>query len=142
MRCRIPLAVLEAHRRCAAPVREDARFLAAGGRESRRPGYIHLRGFIDRFDRVLPEQVIAPGNEIVEVLHDHRFLVRHRAQPGDQVRVERIIPPPLNLVAEFGIIFATSQAAQQPLDALALILGPCPLEEWLGYPVALGNGVV
>ena len=48
--------------------------------------------------RVLAEQVVAPGDQVVEVLHHDRLLVGDRAVGGDAVRLERVGAPVEHLV--------------------------------------------
>ncbi len=47
----------------------------------------------DAFERVLSKQVIAPGNQIVDVLHDDPFHVRHRPVSCDQMRLKWVLTP-------------------------------------------------
>ena len=54
--------------------------------------------FVDRFHRVLLEQLIAPGNQIVDILHNHVFLIGNEAHASDEVWVEGILPPLFNLI--------------------------------------------
>ena len=61
---------------------------------------IQLGRLVDRFHRVLAEQLIAPGDEVVEVLHHDRRLVRGRSQSREEMWIERVLAPLLDLVFE------------------------------------------
>ena len=45
----------------------------------------------DRFPGEFGEQHVAPGDQHVQILHQGRFLIRPDPQPGDRVRIERIV---------------------------------------------------
>ena len=61
---------------------------------------VDLRRFLDRLHRVAPEQLVAPLDEVVDVLHHHRLLIGGDAKPGDHVRRERLLPPGRQLTAD------------------------------------------
>ena len=62
---------------------------------------IDLGRLVDRFDRILAEQLVSPRDQVINVLHDDRFLVGRDAVAGNQVRVEWILLPLHYLVLEF-----------------------------------------
>jgi hypothetical protein len=52
---------------------------------------VALRGFIDRFNRVLLEQIVTPGNQVIQIFHDHVVLISQVARSRDCVRLERFV---------------------------------------------------
>ena len=63
------------------------------GPEQVRGQHVDLRGLVERLDRVLAEQEVAPRDEVVEILHDDVHLVGEIAAAGDHVRLERLVAP-------------------------------------------------
>jgi hypothetical protein len=55
--------------------------------------HIELRGLVDGLERILPKERVRPGDQVVQVLHHHVFLVRGDALACDQVRLEGIVTP-------------------------------------------------
>jgi len=53
--------------------------------------HVEHRRLVERLHRELGEQAVAPVKQIVDVAHDDRALARAGTQPGDRVRVERIV---------------------------------------------------
>jgi hypothetical protein len=52
---------------------------------------VELGGLVDLLDGVPPEELVAPGDEVVDVAHDGGLLVGRQPQLGDVVRVERVL---------------------------------------------------
>ena len=105
---------------------------------------VELRRLVDALHAVLAEEVIAPGDQVVQVLHHHRLLVGDRAVVGDAMRLERVRSPVEHLILESllspGAEIArharvAGQHAHDVLDALLDVLWIGRLEERLGDPV-------
>ena len=66
-----------------------------------------MRRLVEGFDGVPAEQLVGPGDEVVDILHHHRFLIGADAEAGDDVRVEWRLSPLVDLFAE--LIFFLAQ---------------------------------
>ena len=79
-------------------LRDDGRDLLGTRAEDVGGEDVDLRRLLDRLHRVAAEQLVAPLDEVVDVLHHHRLLIGGDAQPGDDVRRERLLPPRRQLI--------------------------------------------
>ena len=53
--------------------------------------HIALRRLVDGLHRVLLEQVVAPGDQVVQVLHHHAVLIGQMPRPRDRVGLEWLV---------------------------------------------------
>ena len=72
--------------------RRDRRGLRA---EDLRGDHVEQRRLAQRLARVGGEQVVGPGDQVVEIRHDRALHVGDRPLVGEQERIERILAPAL-----------------------------------------------
>ena len=110
-----------------------------------------VRCFVDGLNGVHSEQVITPGNEIVEILHDDSFLKCVEASPCHQIWVERVFTPSANPLVQliqallvvgrkFIILLLAASAgeeSQQVSNELVRVIGGCHFKKWLRAPELL-----
>ena len=96
---------------------------------------VQLGRLVNRLDRVAAEELVAPGDQHLDVLDEHILLVSHGAHAGDEVGVERVVAPFLYLLAQFGITLGDGQ--HDVLDLLLVVVGLRGFVERLGDPVLL-----
>jgi hypothetical protein len=133
--------------------------LAEGLRSDHRPGRVRAGagaeqlagqeveqgGLVDGLDGVLAEELIAPLDQVVDVLHHHRLLVGGGAQPGQDVGLEGVLARGLGLGPHLGVLarVGIGQGLEQILDGLAGHLlgeGPHPPEA-AHVPAAAVGGI-
>lgn len=59
--------------------------------------HVDLRRLVEIIEASPPEQLVALGDQVLQVLHDDVSLVGAFAESGDHVGLERAILPPLDL---------------------------------------------
>ena len=64
---------------------------------------VELGRLIDRLDGVTAKEAVAPGDQVVEILHDHGLLIGSGAQSRDQMGVKRVFPPLRHLLFQRGV---------------------------------------
>src|SRR6185503_15111927 len=102
--------------------------------------HVQLRGFVDALHAVLAEKVVAPGDEIVEILHHHSLLISNSTIICDAMWLERMSTPVKHLILE-SLVSTPRQHTQQAIDTLLDILRVCGLKKWFGDPkLAHGRG--
>jgi hypothetical protein len=65
--------------------------------------HVKLRGLVDGLDRILPEQLIGPRDQVVDVFHYYRFLVGNESHPCDSVWLEWVRLEVLPLCDQVGV---------------------------------------
>ena len=101
--------------------------------------HVELRRLVDRLHRVLFEELIAPFDQIIDVLQHNRPLVRHRAQLRDNVGVKRVLTPYRDLVLSHGIVAV--DRLHQGRDLLINVVLRVHIKERSRNPEALRHGI-
>ena len=59
---------------------------------------VELAGLVDRLDRVAGKEVVGPRDQVVQIGHHHGHHVRLHPHARDQMRIERVLAPRLDLI--------------------------------------------
>ena len=98
---------------------------------------VHLRCLDDGLHRVLPEQVVAPFGQVVDVFHQQRLLVGDRPEPRDHVGLEGLGPPFGDRELQFLPFrrIGIGDLVQQCVDALIDVVADVRQKKRLCHPV-------
>src|SRR5450755_2031105 len=107
--------------------------------EDLRSNDIEQSRLAQRLARLGGEEVVTPGNEVIQIRHNRGFHIRDVAHVGEHKGVEWIVAPALDLSVRGGN--ALVDGLEQVVDLLLNDLSTSEIVQRLGNPEALRHGV-